>query len=238
MEEHFFHLHQDGLDYSHFTLSKEESQHCIKSLRGKEGDVIWLLDGLGTAYEGIIAQINGPSVSGTIEQRYPNYGESEFEIHIAIGLIKGNRMDLVLEKVTELGVKSIQPILLDRCVKNKLNMERGNRIVVSAAKQSGRCYFPQLMEPIELTRWLENHLDCQKVVCHISGKESLANSFENEKKKGCILIGPEGDFSQREVKLMEQSKVKFASLGPRRLRSETAAIMAVSNLNQLMDTAE
>ncbi|MBC8345073.1 MAG: 16S rRNA (uracil(1498)-N(3))-methyltransferase [Candidatus Marinimicrobia bacterium] len=234
MEEHYFYLPSEYLNQNQFTLSKEESQHCLKSLRGKEGDSLWLLDGQGTAYEGTISRINGQSVTGMIQQTYPNYGESDFEIHLAIGLIKGNRMDFVLEKGTELGVKSIQPLLLDRCVKNKLNMDRANRIVISAAKQSGRSFFPHVHDPIDLTHWLDYYRDSHKIVCHISRKKSLLNALGKERKNCCIMIGPEGDFSERELNQMAHAQVDFASLGSRRLRSETAVLMAISNLNQLM----
>jgi len=234
MEEHFFHIHPDNLDHNQFTLSKEETQHFLKSLRGKKGDSLWLLDGLGTAYEGTVSGINGKSVSGIIKQAHPNYGESDYEIHLAIGLIKGNRMDFVLEKATELGVKSIQPLLLDRCVKTKLNMDRANRIVITAAKQSGRSYFPQVRDLINMTHWLDNLRGCYKIVCRFSGKKTLANALGKARIKVCMLIGPEGDFSENEIEQMKQAHVEFISLGPRSLRSETAAIVAISNLNQLI----
>ena len=234
MEEHFFHIHPDNLDHNQFTLSKEETQHFLKSLRGKKGDSLWLLDGLGTAYEGTVSGINGKSVSGIIKQAHPNYGESDYEIHLAIGLIKGNRMDFVLEKATELGVKSIQPLLLDRCVKKKLNMDRANRIVITAAKQSGRSYFPQVRDVINMTHWLDNLRGCYKIVCRFSGEKTLANALGKARIKVCMLIGPEGDFSENEIEQMKQAHVEFISLGPRRLRSETAAIVAISNLNQLI----
>ncbi len=234
MEEHFFHIHPDNLDHNQFTLSKEETQHFLKSLRGKKGDSLWLLDGLGTAYEGTVSGINGKSVSGIIKQVHPSYGESDYEIHLAIGLIKGNRMDFVLEKATELGVKSIQPLLLDRCVKKKLNMDRANRIVITAAKQSGRSYFPQVRDVINMTHWLDNLRGCYKIVCRFSGEKTLANALGKARIKVCMLIGPEGDFSENEIEQMKQAHIKFISLGPRRLRSETAAIVAISNLNQLI----
>jgi len=177
MEEHFFQIHPDNLHHNQFTLSKEESLHFLKSLRGKKGDSLWLLDGLGTAYEGTVSGINGKSVSGIIKQAHPSYGESDYEIHLAIGLIKGNRMDFVLEKATELGVKSIQPLLLDRCVKTKLNMDRANRIVITAAKQSGRSYFPQVRDLIGMTSWLDNLKGCRKIVCRFLGEKTLANSL-------------------------------------------------------------
>ena len=234
MEEHFFHIHPDNLDHKQFTLSKEESQHFLKSLRGKKGDSLWLLDGLGTAYEGTVSGINGKSVSGIINQAHQSYGEPDYEIHLAIGLIKGNRMDFVLEKATELGVKSIQPLLLDRCVKKKLNMDRANRIVITAAKQSGRSYFPQVRDLINMTHWLDNLSGCYKIACRFSGKKTLVNASGKARIKICMLIGPEGDFSENEIEQMKQAHVEFISLGPRRLRSETAAIVAISNLNQLI----
>ena len=217
MEEHFFQIHPDNLDHNQFTLSKEESLHFLKSLRGKKGDSLWLLDGLGTAYEGTVSGINGKSVSGIIKQAHPCYGESDYEIHLAIGLIKGNRMDFVLEKATELGVKSIQPLLLERCVKTKLNMDRANRIVITAAKQSGRSYFPQVRDLIGMTSWLDNLKVCRKIVCRFSGKKTLANSLGKARIKVWMLIGPEGDFSENEIEQMKQTHVEFISLGPRRL---------------------
>ncbi len=235
MEEHFFHLHRDHLNQDQFTLSEEESRHFLKSLRGKTGDNLWLLDGIGTAYEGTVGQINGRSVTGIIQRSHPNYRESEFAVHLVIGLIKGNRMDMVIEKATELGVKSIQPLLLDRCVKNKLNLERVQRIVISAAKQAGRSYFPNIFEPTELTDWLQGHLDDHKILCHMRGSQSLADALGEAQKEIHLIIGPEGDFSERELDQLKKAQVEFAILGPRRLRSESAAIVAISNLNQLME---
>ena len=89
MEEHFFHLQLNNLKRDTFKLSEEESRHFITSLRGNAGDDLWLLDGLGTAYEGTVLKINGESVSGIIHRSHTNYGESHYEIHLAIGLIKG-----------------------------------------------------------------------------------------------------------------------------------------------------
>ncbi|MBT3478821.1 MAG: 16S rRNA (uracil(1498)-N(3))-methyltransferase [Candidatus Marinimicrobia bacterium] len=235
MEEHFFHIYPDQIEQDQFTLSEKESRHFCKSLRGNVGDNLWLLDGIGTAFEGVVLEINGGSVSGRIQNSIPNYGESKFSIHLAIGLIKGSRMDMVLEKVTEMGVHSIQPLFLDRCVKNKLNMDRANRIVISAAKQAGRSLFPKIFEPINLSEWLKKHSNEHKILCHMFGNQSMADALGSENKTVCLIIGPEGDFSESEMDKMKEANVEFALLGPRRLRSESAAMVAVSNLNQLME---
>ncbi len=234
MEEHFFHLQPHNINQDPFTLAEDESRHFLKSLRGKAGDDLWLLDGCGTAYEGTVLEINGRSVTGTIKQVYQNYGESDFAIHLVIGMVKGNRIDMVLEKASEMGVKSIQPLLLDRCVKNKLNLYRSERIIINASKQAGRSFFPIVFETIDLSTWLKNHINDHKILCHMMGSQSLADALGKEKKEVLLLIGPEGDFSKKELDQMKKAQVEFAILGPRRLRSESAAIMAISILNQLM----
>ncbi|MBH22527.1 MAG: hypothetical protein CMG73_03960 [Candidatus Marinimicrobia bacterium] len=235
MEEHFFHLEPDNLKQDTFKLSDEESRHFVASLRGNTGADLWLLDGIGTAYEGTVSEINGKSVSGIIRRSHENYGESHYDIHLAIGLIKGNRMDMIFEKATEMGVKSIHPLILDRCVKNNLRMERVKRIVVSAAKQAGRSFFPIVFKPVNLTAWLKAHEDRHKILCHITGSQSIADYLGDEKKEICLIIGPEGDFSKNELYQLKKAQVEFANLGPRRLRSESAAMMAIAVVNQLME---
>lgn len=234
MEEHFFSIQPDQINTDQFSLSESESAHYTRSLRGNPGGIIWLLDGHGMAYEGQVTSTQN-QVSGSILQSIPNYGESEYAIHLVIGLIKGSRMDMVMEKATELGVKSIHPILADRSVKNKLNMERTQRIIISAAKQAGRSLFPTIHKPIQLTDWLQSHEKDKKLLGHMTGTLSLANALGNEKNEVYVIIGPEGDFSTDEIEAMNHANVEVASLGPRRLRSESAAMAAIANLNQLME---
>ena len=234
MEEHFFSIQPDQINTDQFSLSESESAHYTRSLRGNPGSIIWLLDGHGMAYEGQVTSTQN-QVSGSILQSIPNYGESEYAIHLVIGLVKGSRMDMVIEKATELGVKSIHPILADRSVKNKLNMERAQRIIISAAKQAGRSLFPTIHKPIQLKDWLQSHEKDKKLLGHMTGTLSLANALGNEKNEVYVIIGPEGDFSTDEIEAMNHANVEVASLGPRRLRSESAAVAAIANLNQLME---
>lgn len=233
MEEHFFFIHRDEIKSDHFSLSESESAHFTRSLRGKPDDIIWLLDGQGMAYEGKVTS-SQDIVSGSILQSISNYGESAYAIHLVIGLIKGNRMDMVIEKATELGVKSIHPILADRSVKNKLNMERAQRIVISACKQAGRSIFPKIHDPKPFNAWLEFYENDKKILCHMMCEQTIASALGDEKTEVYVIIGPEGDFSDAERNAMNHAKVDYAILGPRRLRSESAAMAAIANLNQLM----
>ena len=124
MQENYFTVHPSKINQNNFSLSKTESNHFLKSLRGKIDDEIWLLDGLGTAYHACVKSIDDQYVTGITIDSFPNYGEPKPIVNLIIGLIKGSRMDMAFEKATELGVKSIQPVLFDHCIKNKLNLKR------------------------------------------------------------------------------------------------------------------
>ena len=147
MHENYFTVNPSKINQNNFSLSKKESDHFLKSRRGKIHEEIWLLDGLGTAYHACVKEIDDNYVKGTIIDSFSNYGESKLNVNLIIGLIKGRRMDMVFEKATELGVKSIQPLLVDHCIKNKLNLKRAEGIIISAAKQTGRSFFPKVYEP-------------------------------------------------------------------------------------------
>ena len=226
-DEHFFYISPDNISQNSFSLDDAESHHVSHVLRMNTGDTIWLLDGTGVAYTGKIER-KEPRVSGTINETIPNYAEPDVEMHLAIGLLKKDRFELLLEKAVECGAASITPLLLDRCVKKSLNMERSRKIVIAAAKQCGRSRFPTLYEPIGLVDWLE--INRSNAVClNIGDVEKLADwNRTHAPNKIHIIIGPEGDFSANEKRLMKENKIPFLSMGLRRLRAETAAITALN----------
>ena len=226
MEERYFKINSDNIKHNKFSLARSESAHFINSLRGKTNDMICLLDGCGRAYKSKITSINEDLVSGVIQEEILNYGESRFDINLVIGMIKGSRMDMIIEKATELGVKSIQPIMFDRCIKKKINIDRAQRIIESAAKQSGRSFFPKILPVSKLNNWIsENTLNIN----------ILKGVLINDKKSYNIIIGPEGDFSDSELNTLDKIKPITINLGPRRLRSETSAIVGLANLNQILN---
>jgi 16S rRNA (uracil1498-N3)-methyltransferase len=234
MEERYFKINSNSISQNKFSLSKSESSHFINSLRGKLNDKVWLLDGEGCAYKSIITSINKNLVSGVIKKRVLNYGESSYNIHLVVGLIKGSRMDFIIEKATELGVKSIQPIIFERCIKKKLNIDRSQRIVESAAKQSGRSYFPEIFPVSSLDAWISENHSNTNILYHMNGLNYLKNSLNKENYSYNIIIGPEGDFSEVELRKLEAIKPATVSLGSRRLRSETSAIVGLANINQML----
>ena len=235
MQENYFTVQPSKINKNNFSLSTKESNHFLKSLRGKIDDEIWLLNGIGTAYHACVKSIDDNYVTGTIINSFSNYGESNFNINLIIGLIKGHRMDMVFEKATELGVKSIQPLIFDHCIKNKLNLKRAERIIISAAKQTGRSFFPKIHDPTNLETWLLEHHKGFSFVCHINGKKSISNLVANNEIEINIIIGPEGDFSKQELNQFEDAKIKLVNLSSRRLRSESAAIVSIANVIQIME---
>jgi 16S rRNA (uracil1498-N3)-methyltransferase len=144
-------------------------------------------------------------------------------------------MDIILEKATELGVKTIQPLLMDHCVKTKLNRDRAEKIIIAAAKQTGRSLFPKVYEPISLSDWLSDHNIELSIACYMNGNNSISDVIAGDQKTINIIIGPEGDFSNTELNQFQDAKIELVNLSSRRLRSESAAIVSIANVNQIME---
>ena len=226
-DEHFFYISPDNISKNCFTLDAEETHHVLNVLRLQVDDEIWLLDGVGIAYRGIIKN-NGQEVSGEIIAESPGFSEPKVKMHLAVGLIKKDRFEWLLEKAVECGALSITPLLLDRCLKKTLNLERSQKIVRTAAKQCGRSLFPKLNEPTSLDNYLNDKSDL--TVCLQSEGETSLTTWQREKSpnKVSVLIGPEGDFSDNEMNVIRDNNINIVSLGNRRLRTETAAITALN----------
>lgn len=234
MNEVFLRVNSEQMRDNKFSLSNSESHHFIKSLRGKIGDTVWLLDGNGNAYQSEVRNIDNYNVKGVIIDSFSNYGESQNDLRLILGLIKGSRMDMAIEKAVEFGVKSIYPIIFERSIRKSINLDRLNKIIVSSAKQSGRSFFPKLMEPVKFSDWLEKHHKEIGIVCHFSGS-SINDIITKNSHSVNIIVGPEGDFSQNEISLLREHDIPFIKLGPRRLRSESACISAILNINQITE---
>ena len=227
-DKRFFYVNPSKVEGDRFTLDETESHHLSHVLRINEHDSIWLLDGDGIGYEARIESV-GKSVSGSIVNTHVHYGEPDVSVHLAFGIIKRDRLELLLEKGTEVGVKSFSPLVLDRCVKKSINVERCEKIIQSASKQYGRSVFPSVCKPVTLDHWVHQFAQDSKAVLHWEGERTISE-FSGESVKGPthFLIGPEGDFSENEMAIIRNSEIECISLGNRRLRSETAAITAVS----------
>ena len=229
-----FYLSTENLKGHLFNLDESESHHAHNVFRLGPGDGIYLLNGKGSAYEAIIEKFDNGIISGRIRKTFEQMGENSNEIIIVPAILKRNRFERLIEKATELGVKEIHPVLSENCVINKINLERCNKIILSAAKQCQRSYFPKILEPQSIIQWLKH----PKEQCFAGSLNSNVSLKEFKFKSNSpifVLIGPEGGFSLKEIGTMKEVGTRLFSLGERRLRAETAAQASLSILNEILE---
>jgi 16S rRNA (uracil1498-N3)-methyltransferase len=220
------------INTSTYTLSEEESKHCIRVLRLEEDDKIYLVDGRGGFYETHIIEAHPKRCMVQVLDVKLNYGKRNYRLHMAISPLKSlDRFEWFLEKATEIGIDEITPIITQRSEKRELKLERSNKIIESAMKQSKKAFHPKLNEAIAFSKFLENdNAEEIKLIAHCleSDKKSVDDYRTNEHKNYLILIGPEGDFTEDEIKAATLKGYTPLSLGDARLRTETAGIKATA----------
>jgi len=214
-------------------LSIEESKHATKVLRKKEGDILNFTDGKGGFYKAEITVADTRKCRLQVVSTEQKAKQHNYHLHIAIAPTKNmERFEWFLEKACEIGIDEITPIICSHSERKVIKTERCNRILLSAIKQSLKYHLPKLNEVISLNDFLEKDFEGTKYISHCEeNDEKKELKTVNKTGKTLILIGPEGDFSQKEIDLALQSQFKAVSLGTSRLRTETAGIIAVHTIN-------
>lgn len=221
-----------------FSLNEEESRHCKKVLRLKEGDIIYITDGKGSLFKSEILEISEKKTYVNILETKNNFEKRPYNLHIAIAPTKNiERIEWFVEKTTEIGIDKISFLLCENSERKLIKTERLNKIIEAAMKQSYKTYHPLVSEMIKFEDFIKNNSSQQKFIAHCedSNKEYLANLIQ-KKSDYIILIGPEGDFSTKEIALALEYNFLAISLSNSRLRTETAAIVAcdiISIINNL-----
>ena len=209
-------------------INEDEQQHILKVLRMKNGDEIYLTDGKGNAAKGNLI-IEGKKVSLENVEILPFENKNSSGLHIAIAPTKSiDRIEFFLEKAIEMGVSEVSFLQTDHSERKNLNFERLQKQAIAASKQSLRFHFPILNDLQKLSEFLDkNDLDnCVVAHCNENFKRKTLSEISRENLS--ILIGPEGDFSEREIKLLQEKNIVAVSLGNRRLRTETAGIFVAA----------
>lgn len=210
-----------------FEFDKEESRHIHKVLRKKEGDNIHITNGLGYLFFCEITSLTDRKCVVSI-QRFEKSAPPEFGLHIAIAPTKMNdRMEWFLEKATEIGIREISPIVCEHSERKVVNHERFEKILIAALKQSNQLFLP-VLHPLQTFKSFVSQPKTGALFiahCHENEKKSFNNELK-PKTNATILIGPEGDFSEKEVKTALEKNYIPVSLGNTRLRTETAALVA------------
>lgn len=218
-----------GISSDDYYLNEEESKHCIRVLRLKEHDGIYLIDGVGGFYYARITDANPKKVKVSVFQTIKDYGKRNYHLTIGIAPTKNiDRFEWFLEKATEIGIDRIVPFVSQQSERKVIKTERLNKIINAAMKQSKRAYLPALDEIIDYKSLVNSSFDGRKFIAHCfdSEKPYLNNSIE-KCQDIFILIGPEGDFTMEEVEWAKKNNFNEISLGDSRLRTETAGIVAV-----------
>ena len=217
-------------------LGEEESAHCVRVLRHREGDNVCVIDGAGTMYECVLSQASPKAAVARIEKANPGWGSHPYRLEMAVCPTKNiDRYEWFVEKATEVGTDRFVPVIGEHSERKVLKTERLRRIVLSAAKQSLKAAVPEISEPLTVKEFIA-------AVADTSALKMIACCFEDEgyprtsvmqalsgtdKREYIVLIGPEGDFSREEVRLATEAGFIPVHLGESRLRTETAALAAV-----------
>jgi len=215
------------------TLTEEESAHCIRVLRKKTGDKIFFTDGSGNYFHGSIQSADPKKCVVVIEETTEHFGKKNYSLHIALAPTKNiDRFEWFLEKATEIGIDMITPVICTHSERRVLKTERLQKVLLSAMKQSLKSYLPEIHEAIPLEEFFKKETIGQKFICLGSADQSI----KTELKPGSsytILVGPEGDFTDKEIASAQKNNFIPVSLGPSRLRSETAGVVACSIVSLL-----
>lgn len=220
-------------------LPESDSQHCVRVLRMKEGDTLEVIDGKGHRYTCRLIEAHAKRAHVEIIEKQDVPLSWQNNITIAVAPTKHlDRMEWMVEKLTEIGVNRIIPLLCRYSERKELKIERLEKIAISAMKQSLKTVLPiiDVMTPIKDVITKQMYYQRFIAYCDTSIPRKLLSAEYQANKDTLILIGPEGDFSTEEINLALNSGYKPISLGDNRLRTETAAVVACDTchiINQL-----
>ena len=218
-----------------YQLDEEESKHCIRVLRLKIGDQVNLIDGIGGFYNAEIFDDHPKKTTLKVLSIQREFAKRNHYLHIAVAPTKNiDRFEWFLEKATEIGIDEITPIICDRSERREIKIERSNKIITAAVKQSLKAYHPQLNQQISFKNFiLQASADTKYIAhCEEGDKKFIASEFIPNQNY-LVLIGPEGDFSHAEIDFALQNGFVPITLGTSRLRTETAALKACFEINYL-----
>ncbi len=218
----FYNPHIQG---SSFELEEQESKHAIRVLRLVKGDRVILVDGLGGWYEAVIVDDHPKRCKLQIETEKQGYQPLPHKLHLAVAPTKNlDRYEWFLEKATEIGISEITPLICKRSERKSVKLERLEKILVSAMKQSLKAYKPRLNEPMGMEEFLNKEHPGTLGIAHCYPLERRSIKELDFSGTYTLMVGPEGDFTEEELtKALQAGYIPF-HLGSSRLRTETAAL--------------
>jgi 16S rRNA (uracil1498-N3)-methyltransferase len=195
----------------------------------RDGEEITFTDGLGNLYKGVINDPDPSAMSATVTSVKHDYGKREYRLHIAISPLKNyDRLEWFIEKAVETGIDEITPLLCARTEKNRIRRERLEGLILSAMKQSVKCHLPQLNSPVGFNDFIAGGYSGKRIIasCDPAFERIPVTSAFSRGDDVVMMIGPEGDFTAGEVSAALQTGFQPVHIGPSRLRTETAGVVA------------
>jgi 16S rRNA (uracil1498-N3)-methyltransferase len=214
-------------------FTEEESAHCVRVLRQKKGEIVLITNGKGGMFQAVITVSDAKRTKAEIQSRQFLPRDSKTHLHLAVAPTKNiARYEWFLEKSCEIGIDAITPLLCLHSERQKLNIERLERVLIAAMKQSQTAVLPVLNQPCTLKNFVNQYTAEQKLICWC-GEQTTKQLFDSTEKNktSIVLIGPEGDFDLEEIFIAQKNGYIPVSLGTQRLRTETAAVVACCTMN-------
>ncbi|MDP4145667.1 MAG: 16S rRNA (uracil(1498)-N(3))-methyltransferase [Bacillota bacterium] len=238
---HKFFVPNENIADNEVFIEGDDVKHIYKVLRLTEGDKVSINNCQGEEFLAEINQVSKIKVTAKLLERLPINNESPLQVYLYQGLPKSSKMDLIVQKATELGVKSVTPIITQRVVvKNEINefkkVDRWNRIALEACKQSKRSLIPKVNTPISFDELLEELRSIDLIVVPYENEEgngvkALAKEIDKTQiRSAAVIIGPEGGFDESEIEILKSINAHIVTLGPRIMRTETAGFVCTSLL--------
>ena len=246
-------FYSQDIDGTLLRLDEEQTRHCVKVLRHRTGEEIFVIDGQGKLLRCILTSVAGSRAQAEIVERTPSWGAHPYRLTMAVCPTKNNeRFEWFLEKACEIGVDRIVPLIGERSERKVYKTDRARKILVSAAKQSLKAAVPAIDEPIGVREFLksvegtapvpgrpaaanaplrliaycfEDETDLRQSINEVL--ESVPSAVPSAVPDMVIMIGPEGDFSPEEARAAREAGFLPVHFGPSRMRTETAALFAV-----------
>ncbi|MEO8167061.1 MAG: RsmE family RNA methyltransferase [bacterium] len=228
----YFYTLPKNITSDSLTIEGEEFSHLAHVMRKPVGAQIIVVDGIGKAYEATIEEITKRAARCSIQTTNAGLHESPVDVTLAVGLLKNHsKFDFLIEKCTELGVNAFFPLITERTIPRHARTDRWQKLALAAMKQSERCILPKVHEPGSFTNFISSASAASlKIIPHEKIKSPTLGELlrKNTNASISICIGPEGGFTETEIAEAQSAGFLHVSLGERRLRTETAAIVAAA----------
>jgi 16S rRNA (uracil1498-N3)-methyltransferase len=227
-------FYTNQVDGQRAVLPEEEARHCVQVLRHRAGDALHLIDGEGGWYRGTIVEAEKKHCVVQIEEHWEEEA-APAAVHLAVAPTKNiSRTEWLLEKATEIGLASFRPLLCAHSERRVIKPARLKKVLLSAAKQSLQARLPELLPMLPFQEFLAQEAvpAPEKYMAYLGQgvKDNLKNNYQVGRDV-CILIGPEGGFSPEEARMAKAHGFRWVSLGPSRLRTETAGLVGCHTIH-------